>query len=143
MEPLKNYDPKQVTLIFGAHIVTGFTSGTFIDIGYTNPVVTMTPGINAPSRALSSDSTGTCIVTLDQTSASNDVFSAAVIADKSTGTGVYPLTLKDGSGRTINFAESAWIGTSARQVYSNEILQREWTIEIADLDMFSGGNPTV
>lgn len=140
MSAIKTYDPKQVTLIFGIDIITGFTSGTFIDIGFNNPVATTVPGINAPSRALSSDNTGTCIITLDQTSLSNDTLTAAYIVDRASGTGVLPLTVKDGSGRTINFSETSWIEIVPRQTFGNEVSTREWTIGIGDLDVFVGGN---
>lgn len=140
MSQTRTYIPSEVTMIFGPHIITGFTAGTFIDIGLTNPASTTTPGINSPSRALSSDSTGTCIITLDQTSPSNDILTAAYQADRAGGLGIFPLTLKDNSGRTINFAEHAWVQEVARQIFSNEVSQRQWTLSIGDLDLFVGGN---
>jgi len=140
MSAVRSYDPGQVTLIFGVNIIEGFTSGTFIDIGFNNPVATTVPGINSPSRALSSDTTGTCIITLDQTSPSNDVLTASYVADRAGGVGIFPLTVKDGSGRTINFAEHAWVEVVPRQTFGNEVSTREWTIGIGDLDVFVAGN---
>jgi hypothetical protein len=140
MSKTRTYNPSEVTLIFGVNIIDGFTSGTFINIGLNNPAVTLVPGINSPSRTLSADSTGTCVVTLDQTSPSNDVLTAAYLADRAGGIGIFPLTVKDGSGRTINFAEHAWVQIVPAQTYANEISTREWTLGIGDLDLFVGGN---
>ena len=42
MSQTRTYIPSEVTMIFGPHIITGFTQGTFIDIGLTNPASTTT-----------------------------------------------------------------------------------------------------
>jgi len=53
---------------------------------------------------------------------------------------VVPFLMTDGSGRTLNSSSSAWIQQAPSQGFSKDIENREWTIELAEVDMFIGGN---
>lgn len=79
-------------------------------------------------------------ITLKQTSDTNDRLSALAKADKITGAGVFPFTVKDGSGRTVIFADSAVISKWADVSYGNTVKDRVWTFRTGPAEMFIGGN---
>ena len=79
-------------------------------------------------------------ITLAQTSPSNDVLDALALLDENTSTGIVPALVKDNSGRSIHFSALAWIRRVPTSEFGKEISNREWVIDLADYESFSGGN---
>lgn len=108
---VKTYDCKKVTMVFGPVILTGFAESTFINIETEGDGITAIVGCDQEIvRSISPDSILKKItVTLLQTSSSNDELSLLQDYDNATGNGMYPLAIKDLSGRTVLMADQAWI----------------------------------
>jgi len=138
---IRTYDPSEVILIFGGIPISGFADGTFITVSRENDSFTKSVGASGEtSRAKSVDQSGSVVVTLAQTSPSNDVLSGVAKTDELTSLGVLPILCKDNSGRSLFTGGNAWIRKPADAEHSKEISTREWTIDVADLEMFIGGN---
>lgn len=138
---VKSYDPAQVSVIFAGIPVEGYADGTFIVAARDNPSFNKMVGSDGEgARAKSNDTGGSVTLTLMQTSISNDALSALALLDETTGDGVGPLLIKDGLGRTLIQAESAWLEKPADAEFAREISNREWVIQSDNLQIFDGGN---
>jgi hypothetical protein len=93
------------------------------------------------ARAASADERGKVTVTLLQTSASNDVLSGRLALDRLSKVAMGPIFVKDLRGTTIAQGAEAWIEKSADVSLSKEVQGRAWTIRVAHLQLFVGGNP--
>lgn len=138
---VKSYNPAQVQLVVAGIPISGYAEGTFINIGRDNPAFTNGSGSDGEGwRAKSNDFTGTCTLTLLQTSASNDALSALAVLDEASGDGVGPLLMVDLSGRSLYQAETCWIEKVSDAEFGRDKTNREWVIKTDRLIVFVGGN---
>lgn len=138
---VKTYDPAKVTITFAGIIVEGHADGTFITAARNNPSFSLKVGSSGEgARAKSNDRSGIVTLTLQQSSASNDLLSAQAALDEASGDGIGSLLIKDLSGTTLCSAETAWIQKPADVEYAKEISDRQWVLETDILNIFAGGN---
>lgn len=137
----KTYAAKKVQVVFNNQVLTGFMDGSFVEVERNSDSFTLMIGADGEgARAASADKSGTVKITLLQTSASNDVLSAVLIADELTNVAAAPLLIKDGSGRTLVSSPEAWVKKPAVVTFDKEIQGREWTIETDALAINVAGN---
>lgn len=138
---LKTYDPKQVSLIVGGKIVSGFGDGTFIVAERNEDTFALKVGVDGEgTRAKTNNKSGRVTVTLMQSSSANDDFSGYAAADEASNGGVVSILLQDNSGRTLCTALNAWVVKMANAEFAKEASEREWIFETEELIMFDGGN---
>lgn len=138
---IKTYAPDKVTVVFGGAILTGYAEDSFIKIEMSTEAFTMHVGGDGEvSRTRNVDRTGKVTVKLKQTSDSNDILSAFYTADITSLQGYLPVIVKDNAGRTVAAGSSAWIQKLPDTEFGKEIGEREWIIDVADLNYFVGGN---
>lgn len=139
---VKTYSPDQVKILFGPAIIGGVADGTFIVIEQMTDGVTSEAGAYGDvARAMSLDPRHTITLTLQQTSLSNDVLSAAYKLDKvSGGNGAVPMTVTDLRGTTM-FGGTAWVRKMANKTFSKGTESSEWTIE--GVGSFSNGGSSL
>lgn len=140
---LKNYDPKQVLITFGAIIIGGFADGVFCKVERTSEAFNTKAGADGEvCRTRTNDNRGKITITLMQSSLSNDLLSAQHSLDKALplGLGTSHLLIKDLSGRTLCEAPQSWIVKEPDQEFGKEAADREWVLEASDLITFVGGN---
>ncbi len=141
--PVKTYDPKQVVLSIGGVSMGGYADGTFINITSLNDAYATKAGADGEiARAKSNDNRGELVLTLLQTSLSNDILSAIYTLDQVSNEGVVPILLKDLSGLTTYFSGAGWIRKLPDASFEKEISNREWTFDLADMNAFVGGVTT-
>jgi hypothetical protein len=137
---MKSYDPKNVSMIIGSHIVTEFEDGTFINVERNNDTWAIKKGASGETaRAKSNDRSGIFTFTLMQTSPSNDFLSALAITDEASNSGVVPVLIKENGGTTACQATEAWIRRPSAVEYSKTVGARSWILETGDLVMNVGG----
>jgi hypothetical protein len=137
----KTFDPKQVSVIVGGHIVQGFADGTFVKVARNNDMFALKVGADGEgARAKSNDKSGTLEITLLQSSASNDVLSGFATSDEISNGGQVPLLVKDGNGTTLVEALTGWVKKKPDVEFGKEISDRVWVFESDKLDMLIGGN---
>lgn len=108
---VKTYDPKKVIVVFGAVALTGFAEGTFITVETQGDGITAIVGCDqevvrsiSPANVLKNVK-----ISLLQSSDSNDKLSLMHDMDNQNGAGVFPLSIKDLSGRSLFISDQAWI----------------------------------
>lgn len=140
MANLKKYDPKDIIITVGPHIVSGYADGTFVSVARQGDSFSSIAGADGEvARARSNDKRGTITLTLMQTSRTNAYLSGLVAVDEETGNGVVPVTVRNAKGETLHFSAEAWIRKPSDAGYGKEIESREWTIDCALLQYLEAG----
>lgn len=141
MAAIKTYAPDKVSVVFGGAILTGYAEDSFVKVEVSTEAFTKHVGADGEvSRTRNTDKSGMITVKLKQTSDSNDVLSAFYNTDITTLQGYLPVIVKDNVGRTLAAGSSAWIQKLPEAEFGKEIGDREWVIEVADMQYFVGGN---
>lgn len=131
----KNFDPKEVSITLGTHIISGYADGTFAAFAQNRDTYALTVGADGEgTRVKSNDRSGRLTVTLLKSSTSNAVLSALANADAQN-----PCIIKDNNGSTLSSASTAWLVRQADYEYSNEETTVEWIIESDSWDNLVGG----
>ncbi|HKL77616.1 MAG TPA: phage protein [Gammaproteobacteria bacterium] len=135
------YAAESVRIIVGGVPISGLADGTFVSISRDEQAYNKTTGADGTtSRSRTGNRAGTIAITLQQTSPSNDTLSGFMLADEASDQGVVPVLIKDTSGRTLHYANSAWVQQKPDEEFGKEISDREWTLDCARIDSFVGGN---
>lgn len=138
---VRTFDPKSVIVTIGGVPMSGYADGTFLEITADNQQWTKVIGADGfTTRVKSNDYGGVMTLTLSQSSPSNDVLSALLNVDKLSNAGVVPILIKDLSGTTVMFSASGWIQQFPDVTFGNEINNRAWILDLADMDILVGGN---
>lgn len=135
------FDPKSVVITIGGKAMSGFADGTFLEITADTQQFTKVVGADGfTTRVKSNNYGGVMTLTLAQSSPSNDALSIIFNADRARNLGVVPILIKDLSGSTIIFSGTGWIQQFPDVAFGNEINDRAWTLDLAEIDIFIGGN---
>jgi len=146
---INTYSPIDVVVIIQqkatgvVHQVSGFADDSQINIERGQDTWKKYVGVdNDTTRTYSADESGMATLSLAQTSSSNDVLYNLYNYDKNTrnGQGLFSVTIKDASGRSIMFAKSAWIGVVPNQQFGADVNTRDWVIHCASMVDIIGGN---
>ena len=130
---IKTYNPKEVTVAAGNHIVIGFADDSFISIEANGDGISKKVGCDGEIvRSVSPDNTYKIKISLLQTSDSNTFFSNKVDQDRDTGDGMFALLIKDLKGGLVFSTEAAWCTKKASVTRGKESNNREWEIETGD-----------
>jgi hypothetical protein len=138
-----SYNPAALIVTIGGVIVSGFSDGDHVVCEREEDNFSKRVGNDgAVGRARNPNKSGTVTVTLLQTSAANDALSALVAADDLINDGLvlFPITVADGSGRSLAAATQCWIKKIPNLTFGREVGDREWVFDCADLKIFVGGN---
>lgn len=136
-----SYDPKSVIIVIGGVPISGYADGTFLEITADTQQFTKIVGADGyTTRVKSNNYGGVMTLTLSQTSPSNDVLSGILALDRVSNAGVVPILIKDMSGTTVIFAATGWIQQFPDVSFGNEINNRAWVFDLADIDILIGGN---
>lgn len=139
---VRTYDPSRVIVTVAAATLSGFAEDTFVNIEEIGDGVTSTVGADGEvARAMSADRRCRVTITLQQTSAGNDILSALLAADRlSGGNGLFPIAVADLRGRTVFASSEAWVVKNPAAEFGAQPGSREWTIETGNSAYFVGGN---
>ena len=130
---IKTYNPKEVTIACGPHIVTGYADDSFVTIEPNGEGITKKVGCDGEIiRSISPDNTYKIKIALLQESDSNAFFSTMVAVDRETGDGMFPLLIKDLKGGEIFATEAAWVTRQAPFTRGRGDNNREWEIDTGD-----------
>lgn len=138
------WDASQFNVILGVLPVTGLSDGDSVVARRNETLYNSRAGMKGSvARARNTDKRGQIELHILQTSAANDAISAMTNLDSLTvdGKAVFPITLVDLSGRTVISAGQAWLMQIGDVTFStNQVAERVYTFECADLKMQLGGN---
>lgn len=129
MGKVKTYNPKEVTVALGNHIVTGFADDSFVTIDPNGDRVTKKVGCDGEVvRNISPDDTYIVKLSLLQTSDTNKYLQEMHELDMKKGEGTYPILVKDLKGGLVFSCDSAWAKGPASRGYGKEAGNREWEL---------------
>jgi hypothetical protein len=147
---LATFAPNDVSVIITqtstgiAHIISGYSEDSIVNIEWTSPRYTLYTGAdNTGTRVFNASNSASLTLSLQQTSASNDVLSSLFNNDPRNIDGLFSVQVKDASGRSIYFSDDAYIGVRPNAGFSNSMMTRDWVIQAFNLDGYAGGNAVV
>lgn len=135
MATMHVYDPKKVTLTFGAAgAISGYADGTFISVEYNEDFFTLQIGSDGQGvRSTANNLSARITLTLMQSSASNEALSAILNQDLLDNKGFFSLQVKDTLGSTLLSTEKAYIVKFPTVEFARESSNREWVFETHEL----------
>lgn len=148
-ERLASYVPDEVVIIIThdasgtSHRVVGYMQDSFVTIARAEDSWTHeTSADGKATRINNANDSGTIVIDIMQSSASNDYLTALYNYDKQykNNKGVFSIIVKDGSGRSMDRSDEAYISTYPERVYGNGINGRTWTISCTQMESYVGGN---
>ena len=135
-DEIKTYNPKEVVVACGTHIVSGYADDSFINIEPNGDGITKKVGCDGEiARSISPDNTYKVKITLLQNSDSNSFFSNIADYDRATGNGLFPVLIKDLRGGLLFATEAAWVIKKSPATRGKETNNREWEIDTASAVM--------
>lgn len=138
---LYTFDIKKCLVLVGLARIQGFADGEAVSVELDDDLYQKLTGADGDtSRARRHGLASSAKLTLMQTSPSNDILMALAIADRVNNAGVVPFTVKDLLGTTTLFAAYCWVKKTPAVVLGKELTNREWTLDIASIEEFVGGN---
>lgn len=130
---IRTYNPKEVTISCGSHIVTGYADDSFITIEPNGDGITKKVGCDGEiARAVSPDNTYKVKIVLLQTSDSSSFFSKMADLDRDTGEGMFPILIKDLKGGQVFSTEAAWVVRKSPVNRGKDTNNREWELDTGD-----------
>jgi hypothetical protein len=141
MARLKTYNSKQVTIVFGGVILSGYAEGDFCSVEMNEDAFTHHVGADGEEcRAKSNNNSGKITVKLAQYSESNRRLAELHEADKASNAGVAPMLVTDRSGASLHASDEAYIAKAPAAAYSKAPGDREWVFNCSNMKHFVGGN---
>lgn len=142
MSVLAHYSPEDITvLVAGILPLTGFVSGTFVNIAKDlQPFSSTRTSDGQVARLYNNDQTYTITITLHNTAESNEVLTKLWQIDEITQRGKFPLLIKDQLGSSLFFSTTSWIEGIPDTTYGDDITERTWTIRSSQAVINIGGN---
>jgi hypothetical protein len=146
---LATFAPNDVTIVITqsstgiAHIVTGFSEDSIVNIERNAETFTMYTGAdNTSTRIYNANKSATVTLSLQQTSASNDILSQLYANDSASrnSSGLFALQITDASGRSRYFSDDAYVGVVPNSAFGNTMQTRDWVLHAHNLDTYIGGN---
>lgn len=135
-DAIKTYNPKEVVVACGTHIVSGYADDSFISIEPNGDGITKKVGCDGEiARSISPDNTYKVKITMLQNSDSNSFFSNIADYDRATGNGLFPVLIKDLRGGLLFATEAAWVIKKSPATRGKETNNREWEIDTASAVM--------
>ena len=144
-DTLRNYDSKGIIISLGPVLIeSGFADGEFLTIEEDSDATVDVVGTDGEvAVSPTNDQRATVTVKLMSTAAANDGLSTLANLARTTPNmigAVQPLLIKDSFGRALYTGANAWVQKAPSVSYDRPATTREWTIRVAHLVRFDGGN---
>jgi len=131
--PVKEYDPKSVTIMVAGKAISGFAEGAdFVSIDRDMESWTKTVGAGGEvARARTRDQSGKITLSLLQTSESNSHLESLMYADDNLGGGQFTVNVYYNQFNGAVQSDASWITKPPTVTYGEGIATRTWVIECA------------
>ncbi|MBR3972999.1 MAG: DUF3277 family protein [Oscillospiraceae bacterium] len=129
MGKIKTYNPKEIVITLGNHIVTGYADDSFVTLDPSGDGVTKKIGCDGEIvRSISPDDTYVIKLSVLQTSPTNSFLQQKRALDIKTGDGMFPVLIKDLKGGMVFSTDAAWPIKAASRGFGKEAGNREWEL---------------
>ena len=133
MAHVYTYNPKQVKVSLGNHIVTAYADDTFVNIEPNGDGTQLKVGCDGEvNRAISVNRAYTITLTLLQNSPTNKFLETKYAQDQDEGNGNFPVLIKDVMGNDKFAGDYGWVTKPAAWGRGSDTTNREWEIVVAD-----------
>lgn len=130
MAGIKTYNSRQVLISLGTHSVSGYAEDSFVTIEQKGDGVTSKTGCDGEvARAIDPNEQYVVKIAVQQQSATNKWLQTQYAKDKKDGTGLFPVLIKDLTGKVQFSATDAWVLKQPSRVWGKDTNNREWEIE--------------
>ena len=126
---LATFSPNEVAVIITqqssgmSHILGGFAEDSIVSVDRNAETFSLYTGADdTNTRIYNANTSGTITISLQQTSASNDILTALYENDRASRNGLFSIAVRDNSGRSSYFAEEAYIGVVPSSAIANSLL---------------------
>ena len=152
---LATYDPTAVIIVLDwedsggqprSHIVSGVSENQIVSIERTDAWSESVGAYGNTTRIYNAVwDKATITIPLQQTSESNDVLNYLFVRDikAKSSDNLFSVTIKDTSGRSLHYANQAYVALKPNAVYGNAMETRDWMIRVNKLEDTLGGNSKV
>ncbi|MNX76784.1 hypothetical protein D3C86_1083000 [compost metagenome] len=146
---LATYSPNTLAVIITqdstgiSHRISGFSEDSLVSIDRNMETFSLYVGAdNTSTRIANVNTSATMTVSLQQTSASNDILSQLYENDRQSldSSGLFNITVTDLSGRSVYFSDQAYVASPPSSPFANSMQTREWMIHLPNSTIFLGGN---
>ena len=138
-----SYDPKEVSVIIGTNIITGFAQGTFVRVSYNQNAIDYQPGLAQGAITLNPNKEGTLQITLMQVSDANAVLQNYLTRTRARQSGFYfPFLINNNSGQEVAAADAAWVVKEPDLNLATAAQNWTWQIKTGNLIMTLNANYT-
>lgn len=129
MSQVNTYNPREITIALGSHMVTGYADDSFVTIDPNGGGVTKKVGCDGEIvRSIDPDDSFIIKLSLQQSSKTNSFLQQSYDRDRLSGDGMFPIMVKDLKGGFVFSADSGWAAKPASRGYGKEAGNREWEI---------------
>lgn len=146
------YSPSDVNVVISqessglVHVISGYAEDSHINVERDSETYEHVTGVdNQATRIYKANKSGKITVSLAQSSASNDILTLLYANDAASrnSDGLFTVTVKDGSGRSVAFAQEGYIGVVPNSQYGNSLNNRDWVINCTNMDDIIAGNSKI
>lgn len=129
MSDVYTYNPAQVKIAIGSHLVTGVAEDSFITIEPNGDGTTVKVGCYGEvNRSISPNKCYNIKISLLQNSPTNAYLRNRFEMDQESGTGHFPVIIKDLMGQEQFSSDIAWVNKPASWGRGKESSNREWEL---------------
>lgn len=133
---LKTYNPKEVVIALGNHIVTGYAEDSFVSVEPLGDGVTSKSGCDGEVvRSIDPNDRYTVKIVVQYGSPTTTYLNDRRKLDKKNGTGAFPILIKDLMGNETFKSDVAWVTKAASFSKGKEAGNKEWTLETGQSSM--------
>jgi hypothetical protein len=133
---MKTFDPKEVTVVLGVSLITGFAADKSISIEIDDAQFNEDFGRGEYTRFRKYGFKAQVTLTLTQASSSNFILNSYATLDREKNAGQFPLFIKDLGRESIFTCLDAYVATVE---YGNENKNRKWVIICPNPTTIIGG----
>lgn len=133
MADVYTYNPLQVKIALGNHVVTGVAEDSFVTIEANGDGTTLKVGCYGEvNRAISVNKAFNVRIVLLQNSPTNQFLRDRYQQDQQDGTGVFPILIKDIMGNEKFSGDYCWVTNESAWGRGRETTNREWQLVVAE-----------
>lgn len=136
---VRTYNPDEVVISLGKHIVTGYAEDSFITVEPLGDGITSKSGCDGEIvRSIDPNNRYTVKLVVQYGSPTNRFLLNRLKIDKKNGRGTFPVLVKDLMGNEVFKTNVAWVTKPASFAKGKEAANKEWTLETGQSSMSLG-----
>lgn len=138
---IKTYNPREVTISLGSHMVEGYAEDSFVQIEPNGDGITKKVGCDGEIvRSVSPDRTYNIRLSLLMSSATCKFLQDKFDEDIENGNALFPILIKDLKGGMVFASDSCWVVRSAPRQFGRDAPDREWELSTGEAQLTEEGN---